>query len=78
MRTCSAIKVLLTLILMLASALSITAQTCDPSGDCGGDTTLSGNYDVVAPIGKSSVEMIEMAPRLETLDGKTIALVGMN
>lgn len=76
MRTCSTIKVLLTLILMLASALSITAQTCDPSGDCGGDTTLSGNYDVVAPIGQSSVEMIEMAPRLETLDGKTIALVG--
>ncbi|MCM1198629.1 MAG: hypothetical protein NC308_07055 [Clostridium sp.] len=34
------------------------------------------NYPVVSPVGRSSVKMIEMAPRLETLDGKTIAVVG--
>ena len=33
---------------------------------------------VVCPVGRSSVEMIEQAPRLETLDGKTIAVVGVS
>ena len=65
--------------LLLASvlflALNAGAQTCDPSGDCGGDET-QGTYDVISPIGQSSVEMIELAPRLDTFDGKTIALVG--
>lgn len=66
-------------ILILTAVLLCTftagAQTCDPSGDCGGDTT-AGTFDVLMPMGQSAVEMIEMAPRLETLDGKTIALVG--
>ena len=52
------------------------AQTCDPEGGCGSDTAVVGNYDVLSPVGQSSVEMIELAPRLETLEGKTIALVG--
>lgn len=56
--------------------LSTSAQTCEPGGSCGGDTTAAGNYDVMSPIGQSSVDMIELAPRLETLEGKTIALVG--
>lgn len=34
------------------------------------------NFAVVSPVGRSSVKMIGMAPRLETLDGKTIAVVG--
>ncbi|MCM1033744.1 MAG: hypothetical protein NC405_08330 [Odoribacter sp.] len=34
------------------------------------------NYAVVSPVGRSSVKMINMAPRLSTLDGKTIAVVG--
>lgn len=34
------------------------------------------NYAVVSPIGLGTVEMIEMAPRLSTLEGKTIAIVG--
>lgn len=33
-------------------------------------------YAVVSPVGKPTVEMIEQAPRLGTLDGKTIAVVG--
>lgn len=34
------------------------------------------NYAVVSPVGQSTVKIIEMAPRLSTLDGKTIAVVG--
>ncbi len=59
----------------LLLALNTSAQTCDPTGDCGGDET-QGTYDVLSPMGQSSVDMIEMAPRLDTFDGKTIALVG--
>ena len=55
--------------------MNANAQSCDPSGGCGGDET-AGTYDVLAPVGLSSVEMIQLAPRLETLEGKTIALVG--
>ena len=35
-------------------------------------------YAVVSPIGRSSVEMIQQAPRLNTLNGKTIAVVGVS
>ena len=39
----------------------------------GGDTSHSAvNYAVVSPVGRSSVEMIQMAPRLETLEGKPL------
>ena len=34
------------------------------------------NYAVVSPVGQSTVKMVDMAPRLSTLDGKTIAVVG--
>jgi len=59
----------------LLIVLMASAQTCDPGGECGGDET-AGTYDVLSPMGQSSVDMIQMAPRLESLDGKTIALVG--
>ena len=35
-------------------------------------------YAVVSPVGRTSVEMITQAPRLETLEGKTIAVVGVS
>lgn len=35
-------------------------------------------YAVVSPVGRTSVEMITQAPRLESLDGKTIAVVGVS
>lgn len=35
-------------------------------------------YSVVSPVGQSSVKMISQAPRLATLDGKTIAVVGVS
>lgn len=71
-------KSLFRLLLLVSTfflGLTANAQSCDPSGECGEDTT-AGNYNVVAPVGQSSVDMIELAPRLETLEGKTIALVG--
>ncbi len=60
---------------MLSLALLGKAQTCEPGGGCGGDETL-GTYDVLAPVGQSAVEMIDLPERLTTLEGKTIALVG--
>lgn len=47
---------------------------CDDS--CSPGTTGVATFNVVSPVGFSTVEPIEMAPRLTTLDGKTIAIVG--
>lgn len=57
------------------TAVLSRAQTCEPGGECGGDETV-GTYDVLSPVGQSAVDMIEMAPRLDSFDGKTFALVG--
>lgn len=35
-------------------------------------------YSVVSPVGAQDIPMIQQAPRLETLDGKTIAVVGVS
>ncbi len=42
------------------------------------NTTMSAGeiFPVVCPLGQSVVRPIEQAPRLSTLDGKTIAIVG--
>lgn len=45
-------------------------DTCEPG------TSESVAYNVVCPVGFSTVEPVEMAPRLATLEGKTIAIVG--
>jgi len=46
---------------------------CDvPEYDDGGNQI----YSIVSPVGYHDVAMIEQAPRLDTLEGKTIALVG--
>ena len=59
-------------------SLGIQAQsdrfTCDES--CVPDATGAVKYNVVSPVGFSTVEPIKMASRLTTLDGKTIAIVG--
>lgn len=49
-------------------------ETCDESCSVGGGT--EPTFKVVSPVGRQTVEMIDMAPRLNTLEGKTIALVG--
>lgn len=38
----------------------------------------SPEYAVVSPVGLSAVDMISQAPRLETIEGKTIAIVGVS
>lgn len=40
--------------------------------------TSGDGYPVVCPVGRSTVDMIRMAPRLETLAGKTIAVTGVS
>jgi hypothetical protein len=47
---------------------------CDDS--CDPDASGVAKFNVVSPVGFSTVKPIEMAPRLTTLDGKTIAIVG--
>lgn len=58
--------------------LGVQAQddrfVCDESCDPGSGGV--AKFNVVSPVGFSTVEPIEMAPRLTTLDGKTIAIVG--
>lgn len=41
-----------------------------------GSAAYALNYAVVSPVGYSTVKIIDMAPRLSTLEGKTIAVVG--
>lgn len=69
---------LITLLTLLLCCIGIKAQSdrfqCDES--CDPDATGAVKYNVVSPVGFSTVEPIEMAPRLNTLDGKTIAIVG--
>ena len=64
----------ITLCMLLIPASVVMAQDACDSG-CGGSTE-SPSYQVVSPVGSQTVEMITMAPRLSTLEGKTIALVG--
>jgi len=47
---------------------------CDES--CAPGATGAVKYNVVSPVGFSTVDPIEMAPRLTSLNGKTIAIVG--
>ena len=47
---------------------------CDES--CGSSNSVEIEYSVVCPVGFSTIKSIDMAPRLKTLNGKTIAIVG--
>ena len=61
---------------------SCTLADASPVGTVANVPTLTkedkAGFAVVSPVGRSSVELIQMAPRLETLDGKTIAVVGVS
>ena len=65
------------LIATLASALaaSVYAEECK-DGVCTRPANGEAAYAVMSPVPESAVEPIKPAPRLKTLDGKTIALVG--
>ncbi len=49
---------------------------CDDACLPPGAPVPAGTFAVVSPVGKQTVQMIEQAPRLDSLDGKTIAVVG--
>lgn len=68
-------RLLLTLSLVFMGLMAFAQASCDTTGSCSGDESI-GTYEVLSPVGQSSVDMIELAPRLESLEGKTIALVG--
>lgn len=61
----------------LADESSVEAPA-ETSAETPAETSAEAGYAVVSPVGQSSVEMIDQAPRLETLDGKTIAVVGVS
>lgn len=70
----------LLLVVGIVPLLTTTVQAQDDRFQCD-DTCTPDNigiatYNVVSPVGISTVEPIEMAPRLTTLEGKTIAIVG--
>lgn len=61
----------------LADAPTLTsAASSAPAAESTPSSHPDPAYAVVSPVGRSSVEMIEQGARLETLEGKTIA-VGM-
>ena len=65
-------------LLPLIAAAQTTRIVCDENCKTeSGTTAVKGDgFAVVSPVGRQTVEMIEMAPRLASLDGKTIAIVG--
>ena len=70
---------LLTIICSLAGAQE-SRIVCDESCDIQTAADHSGNpgYAVVSPVGYGTVPMIQQAPRLTSLNGKTIAVVGVS
>ena len=73
---------LLPILIFATTTSAATAQTarivCDESckTESGADIVKGDGFAVVSPVGQGTVKMIEMAPRLASLDGKTIAIVG--
>lgn len=58
------------------SLKSAAAEDC-PDGSCPiPGVPDGGRSGVISPVGRSAVGKIRQAPRLDTLDGKTIAVVG--
>ena len=61
-----------------ASAQTASRIVCDDTckTEAGANVVKGDGFAVVSPVGRGTVQMIEMAPRLTTLEGKTIAIVG--
>ena len=53
------------------------SKAAPPPGGKGAPVKDPG-FSVVSPVGRSAVKPIEQAPRLKTLSGKTIVVVGTN
>lgn len=69
-------RIILPLICLLFSITVYGRVICDTA--CHAPEDEFRNYAVVSPVGRSMVSHIEQAPRLTTLDGKTIAVVGVS
>ena len=69
-------------LLSISLAIPIFAEnsTCEPNAECPLPDVLEANsqslYRVYSPIGENTIKFIKQAPRLSTLNGKTIAVVG--
>ena len=68
------VLVLLFLVVSFVSGAQDNRFVCDDT--CSPDEKGRVTYNVVSPVGTSTIEPIKMAARLETLEGKTIAIVG--
>ena len=62
----------------LLTTAALSAEECNSAGLCKLPGAVSGaaKSGVLSPVGPSSIRKIGQVPRLETLDGKTIAIVG--
>lgn len=69
-------RFLLPLALLLVCATTQARFVCDTT--CHAPDDGINKYAVVSPIGRSGVTFVEQGPRLETLDNKTIAVVGVS
>ncbi|MBQ3632855.1 MAG: T9SS type A sorting domain-containing protein [Paludibacteraceae bacterium] len=70
-------KFLFLLMLLASTGVSVFGRViCDTA--CHAPEDEYRNFAVVSPVGRSMVTHIQQAPRLETLDGKTIAVVGVS
>jgi hypothetical protein len=71
-------KIILTAALALLTWAAVSADECNDTGVCKlpGASSDAAKSGVLSPVGPSSIARIEQAPRLDTLDGKTIAIVG--
>lgn len=64
---------------VLAQERIVCDETCEIGTDKKSSATSeTASFAVVSPVGRGSVEPIEQAPRLNTLNGKTIAVVGVS
>ena len=54
------------------------SKAATPPGGKGAPAVKDPGFSVVSPVGRSAVKPIEQAPRLKTLSGKTIVVVGTN
>ena len=74
---------LFSLLLSAAYMFGQERMVCDETCEVGDGQTSAvqkgeAGYAVVSPVGRGTVEPIRQAPRLQTLDGKTIAVVGVS
>ena len=69
-------KICLLTTLLLASIACFGRVVCDTT--CHAPEDEFRNFAVVSPVGRSMVSHVEQAPRLTTLDNKTIAVVGVS